>query len=380
MPQRFNGLLDRLIPADNMGGLLAPMEAQAAQRQAQMMLGAGLLQGASPSRMPTSLGGLLGAALPQAMQFQSERQTDALRNQQMREAILERNKQKAAQEKLMGLLDLAGDEGQVIGLLGQVEPGIVVKGLLDRYLAPTQPQGPESPIGKLFADRDALAARGNTEGVKAIDAVIQREMGVSGADLEDVRGARNDVIRNSEAFLEAQKGFQSVLTGATSNTPAGDVALVFGFMKTLDPRSTVREGEFATAENTRGVPDTIRGIYNKIISGQRLTPEQRSDFAAQSRAQFSKVRDQHQRLIDDARSFAERNRLNVLDVVPNYLLPQDLPEIQQPPPAAPTPPRSWGAPLLPQEQDALGRMLQNLGLRDREEAIPPLPPGFTLDQ
>jgi hypothetical protein len=378
MPQRFNGLLDRLMPADDMGGLLSSGDAQAAQRQAQMALASGLLQAASPSRMPISFGGAIGSALPQAMHVQSERQMDALRNQQFRESILDRNKKKAAQEKLMGLLNLAGDEGKVIGLLGEVSPDLVVKGLLDRYLAPTQAQGPESPIGKLFADRDALAARGNTEGVKAIDTVIQREIG-SQVDLAAVTGARNDMIRNSEPFLEAQKGFQSVMTGATSATPAGDVALVFGFMKTLDPKSTVREGEFATAEQTRGVPDSIRGIYNKVITGERLTPEQRADFIAQARGQFAKVRDQHLRVIEDARGFAQRNKLSVMDIVPEYLLPMELPAVPQaPPPAAPAPSRSWSAPLLPREQDALGKMLQNLGMGGQQ--VPPLPPGFTLDQ
>ena len=67
-------------------------------------------------------------------------------------------------------------------------------------------------------------------------------------------------------------------TGASLNTGAGDVAVVFSYMKLLDPTSVVREGEYATAENTAGVPQKITAMYNRILSGQRLTPDQRQNF------------------------------------------------------------------------------------------------------
>ena len=38
---------------------------------------------------------------------------------------------------------------------------------------------------------------------------------------------------------------------------ASDIALLYGYMKVLDPGSTVREGEFATASNAGGIPDKI---------------------------------------------------------------------------------------------------------------------------
>lgn len=62
------------------------------------------------------------------------------------------------------------------------------------------------------------------------------------------------------------------------NSGAGDIAVVYSYMKMLDPTSVVREGEYATAENTGGIPEKITNVYNKIISGQRLTPEQRRQF------------------------------------------------------------------------------------------------------
>ena len=62
--------------------------------------------------------------------------------------------------------------------------------------------------------------------------------------------------------------------------PSGpnDLALIFGYMKVLDPGSVVREGEFANAENTAGIPGRVRNAYNKVREGQRLNAEQRANF------------------------------------------------------------------------------------------------------
>jgi hypothetical protein len=54
-------------------------------------------------------------------------------------------------------------------------------------------------------------------------------------------------------------------------------------MRLLDPGSMVKEGEYAMAENARGVPESIRNQYNKLIDGERLTPEQRKNMVAEGR-------------------------------------------------------------------------------------------------
>jgi hypothetical protein len=139
MARRFNGLLDLLTPADDMGGLLSPQDATAAQRQGQMALAAGLLQAGGPQRMPMSFGQAIGQALPQARQYQNERQVDALRNQQMREQIVEQKKRKAAQEQLMGLLgNVEGPQGQVLGLLGTAAPELLMKGMIEQQFGQQQ--------------------------------------------------------------------------------------------------------------------------------------------------------------------------------------------------------------------------------------------------
>ena len=61
-------------------------------------------------------------------------------------------------------------------------------------------------------------------------------------------------------------------------TGAGDMGMVFSYMKMLDPASTVREGEYANAQNSGGVGERIRNVYNSVAEGKILTPQQRLDF------------------------------------------------------------------------------------------------------
>lgn len=81
-------------------------------------------------------------------------------------------------------------------------------------------------------------------------------------------------------FDDVRASYERVRAGAQRDSGAGDLGLIFGFMKMLDPGSVVREGEFANAENTAGVPDRVRNLYNRIVSGERLQPGQRQEFVS----------------------------------------------------------------------------------------------------
>jgi hypothetical protein len=93
---------------------------------------------------------------------------------------------------------------------------------------------------------------------------------------------RDDFTRASVEFVKVRDAHQRVLESAVDPSAAGDLALIFNYMKVLDPGSTVREGEFATAQNSGGIPDIIRAKYNKVIAGERLAPDVRKDFVDRS--------------------------------------------------------------------------------------------------
>lgn len=72
--------------------------------------------------------------------------------------------------------------------------------------------------------------------------------------------------------------YGTVLASAEDPSAAGDLSLIFAYMKMLDPGSVVREGEFATAQNAPGVPDRVRAQYNRLLKGERFTQDVRDDF------------------------------------------------------------------------------------------------------
>lgn len=80
--------------------------------------------------------------------------------------------------------------------------------------------------------------------------------------------------------------YKAITGAANAENPTGatDIRLVYSFMKAMDPNSTVREGEYATAENSGGAWNRLGLLYNKLLEGQRLTPEQRAAFADEAEA------------------------------------------------------------------------------------------------
>ena len=83
------------------------------------------------------------------------------------------------------------------------------------------------------------------------------------------------LIRNTAKDLDKL----SKMVGKDGNVSGpSSIAMVFKFMKALDPTSVVRESEFATAENSSGVPENVRNMYNKLVQGGKLGQEQVKQF------------------------------------------------------------------------------------------------------
>ena len=105
---------------------------------------------------------------------------------------------------------------------------------------------------------------------------------------DNLRGEVNKLAKELQ-FTDTFTAFNRI-AASNDGTPAGDLALIFNYMKMLDPGSTVREGEFATAQNAAGVPDRVRNAVNQLISGERLSDAQRKNFTEQAKLIFDKAK------------------------------------------------------------------------------------------
>lgn len=119
-------------------------------------------------------------------------------------------------------------------------------------------------------------------------------------------------------FAEQSSAFGRIEASASNPSAAGDLALIFNYMKVLDPGSTVREGEFANAQNAAGIPERIRALYNNATQGTRLTESQRSDFLSRARNLYENAERSYMRTYNQYKDIAERRNLPISDALIDY--------------------------------------------------------------
>lgn len=129
---------------------------------------------------------------------------------------------------------------------------------------------------------------------------------------------RDDFTKLSAPFIQVRDSYGRIKESAKNPSPAGDLALIFNYMKMLDPGSTVREGEFATAQNSAGIPERVRAMYNRSISGERLSDKTRDDFVGRSEALYKRQAYTHKKLESQFKSLAKQYGLQQERVVPDY--------------------------------------------------------------
>jgi len=117
---------------------------------------------------------------------------------------------------------------------------------------------------------------------------------------------RDDYLKQSDDFTKQRDAYGRIQASASEPSAAGDLALIFNYMKILDPGSTVREGEFANAQNAGGIPDRIRATFNKIQRGERLSQAQRDDFLKQSGLIYEKSAQQQNKTRDIFSTLAQK--------------------------------------------------------------------------
>lgn len=126
---------------------------------------------------------------------------------------------------------------------------------------------------------------------------------------------RGEFVDLSKTFRDVRDSFARVEESAKEPSAAGDIALIFNYMKMLDPASVVRESEFATAQNAAGVPDRIRVQYNKILRGEKLAENTRADFVKRAKQLFSRQNKQHEKRKQTFTGLADRFGLDPQNVV-----------------------------------------------------------------
>lgn len=89
---------------------------------------------------------------------------------------------------------------------------------------------------------------------------------------------QGDFDAATKAYRGAIDSANSITALSKDATSQDQTAIIFQYMKTLDPTSTVREGEFALVAATAGLGDRAVNALKRLDDGQRLNESQIKDI------------------------------------------------------------------------------------------------------
>jgi len=144
--------------------------------------------------------------------------------------------------------------------------------------------------------------------------------------------------KNTKDIIQIDDAFGRIRASATDPSPAGDLAIVFNFMKMLDPGSVVRESEFQTAAQAKAwlastdaegeyqIPNFVRTIIQQATEGTILLPEQRVDFIDRAARLYSPQLKKYEMVLQDFTNKANKLNVPVDLVITDYVQNRDYKE------------------------------------------------------
>lgn len=170
---------------------------------------------------------------------------------------------------------------------------------------------------------EAGAAAGTTKGSAAVaESRVKEKAGIDTALIDDpvkkvqAEGSlRDDYLKQAAPYITIRDAKNRI--DQIEKTGAGDVALLFQYMKILDPGSTVREGEFATAANVAGVPGQIEALRKRVLGEGQLPEAARKQILSQANKLYQAAANQHDKLQNSFAGIAKRSGLSIDNVVVN---------------------------------------------------------------
>jgi hypothetical protein len=149
---------------------------------------------------------------------------------------------------------------------------------------------------KIALELEGLKATGGLDPVKSF---------------EQEEKLRKEFQTRTKVYGELGTTYNNIKSSAEAKNGPGDIALITGFMKMLDPGSVVRETEFATARDTAGLYERLLNTSQKLQSGQLFSLD------SKQRQEYVNLAKQY---LDSAQKKAGEDKKALAVVVKNYRL------------------------------------------------------------
>lgn len=175
-------------------------------------------------------------------------------------------------------------------------------------------------LGLTSAQTGSALAQTKKLGVETAKAALELEALKSSGGLDPTKAfeqeekLRKEFQGRTKVYGELGTTFNNIKSSAEAKNGPGDIALITGFMKMLDPGSVVRETEFATARDTAGLYERLLNTSQKLQSGQlfALDSKQRQEYVNLAK-----------QYLDSAQKKAGEDKKALGVVVKNYRLNPD---------------------------------------------------------
>ncbi len=130
---------------------------------------------------------------------------------------------------------------------------------------------------------------------------------------------RDEYNNNTKDFRTVQSAYSNIMK--TGSTGAGDMSMLYQFVKLLDPNSVVRESEFATAAASGSLGERIQGAAKQIMEGGRLSDDLRAKFLQEAENIYLSQKEGYDRTKQIYGDLAKRSNVNPENVVIEYAKP-----------------------------------------------------------
>lgn len=186
---------------------------------------------------------------------------------------------------------------------------------------------------------------------------IKLETGDSKPSKDDFDSAdklRDEFTARTKNFRESTDAYRRVVASAEDPSPAGDLSLIFNYMKVLDPGSVVRESEFATAAASGSYGQRIQSLVTRALTGNRLADGIRADFVDRAKRLYGAQTDGYNQSVSEYTRIAEGFGVDPAMVVTDMGTPMST----NPGEAV----ADDVAPLTPEERDELEKLRKEMGI------------------
>jgi hypothetical protein len=130
---------------------------------------------------------------------------------------------------------------------------------------------------------------------------------------------RGEYTKLTADFRTVQDAYNKIqMAGQTGQ---GDMALLYGYMKILDPGSVVRESEFAMAAKTGSLGEQMQGLVTKVLNGERLPESVRKGFISEAKNVYQAQARSYMQAGDTYRGLAMRLGADPQNVVLPFQTP-----------------------------------------------------------